>query len=331
MTAEGLILPLRDPAWGSRRCARGSKVWVGRSRCGAHPARVRRLRSGFPWGTVLELLDVYNAFSYGVDDGLGPIEDVQLPVDVRGVVAHRFLRDVQRTSDLPIAHTLSQGPYHLELPLGERRGQPRAPGTSPLEGAEHLLGELWGDYGIPGVNRADGAREILGFRVLQQVALRTGLDALEDVLVFLVAREDDDRGLRQKIPELARGADAVHLGHGDIHQDHVRLFFAAQLDALLAVVGYTDHLHAGQHVHEARNALGEKSLVVHDRHPDDLFVAVAQESHTTFFSKGQHSAYCTRLPPRRPRANGWGSREPLSPTASSVRAASSSEISISRC
>src|SRR5918998_3499880 len=283
--------------------------------------------SGFRGGTILHSLDVYDALPDGVDHRLRPIEDVQLPVNVRGVVPHGLLRDAKSVGNLPVALALGQGPYDLEFSVCERGHQLRpAWPLAALKGAQHLLGELWGDDGIPGVNRADGAREILGFRVLQQVALRAGLDALEDVLVFLVAREDNDRGLRQKIPELACGADAVHLGHGDIHQDHVRLFLAAQRDALLAVVGYADHLQAGQHVHEARNALGEKSLVVHYRHPDDLFVAVAQEPHTTFFSKGQHSVYCTRLPPRRRRANGWGSPEPLSPTACPVQAASSSGI-----
>src|SRR5918995_4810075 len=144
MTTEGLILPLREPGWGSRRCARGWKVWVGRSRCGARPARVRRLRSGFPWGTVLQLLDVYDAFPYGVDDGLGSVEDVQLPVDIRGVVPDRLLRDAKRPGYLPVAHTLRQGPYHLELPLGKRRrSELRTPGPAALEGIEHLLGEVW--------------------------------------------------------------------------------------------------------------------------------------------------------------------------------------------
>ena len=36
---------------------------------------------------VLELCDGNNALTYGVDHGLDPVEDVQLSVDVRGVVA----------------------------------------------------------------------------------------------------------------------------------------------------------------------------------------------------------------------------------------------------
>jgi hypothetical protein len=47
------------------------------------------------------------------------------------------------------------------------------------------------------------------------------------MLVFLMTREDDDGGLREKIPDLASCTDAVHLRHGDVHQNHVRLFLAA--------------------------------------------------------------------------------------------------------
>jgi hypothetical protein len=109
--------------------------------------------------------------------------------------------------------------------------------------------------------------------------LRARLYALEDVLIFLVAREDDDRGLRQKSLDLARGADTVHFRHGDVHQDDIRLFLAAERDGLLAVVGYTHHLNAGQHVYEAGDTLGEEPLVVHYRHADDIFAFVAQKPH----------------------------------------------------
>ena len=130
-----------------------------------------------------------------------------------------------------------------------------------------------------------------GSESFEQVALRAGLYALEDVLVLLVPGEDDHRGLRQEVPDLPRSAYAVHLGHRDVHQDHVGLFLAAQRDGLLAVVGHAHHLHAGQHVDEAGEALGEEPLVVHDRHADDLFFAVAQEPRL-LLSSGHHVLYC---------------------------------------
>jgi hypothetical protein len=51
----------------------------------------------------------------------------------------------------------------------------------------------------------------------------------------------------------------------------------AERDALLPVEGYPHHLDAGQHPDETREAVGEEPLVVHDRYPDGLFFAVAQE------------------------------------------------------
>src|SRR3712207_5643556 len=93
----------------------------------------------------------------------------------------------------------------------------------------------------------------------------------------LVAGEDDDRGPRQEVPDLARGADAVHPGHGDVHEHHVGLLLPAERDALLPVEGHPHHLDAGQHPDEAREAFGEEPLVVHDRHADGFFFAVAQE------------------------------------------------------
>jgi DNA invertase Pin-like site-specific DNA recombinase len=63
MVGDSILSPLGRES-GSRRCARGSKVWVGRSRLRARPAGARRLRSGFPWGAVLKLLDVYDAFPH---------------------------------------------------------------------------------------------------------------------------------------------------------------------------------------------------------------------------------------------------------------------------
>jgi hypothetical protein len=108
---------------------------------------------------------------------------------------------------------------------------------------------------------------------------RTGLYALEDVLVVLVGRQDMNGGLWQEVPDLPGGADTVHLRHGDVHQDHVGFFFAAQLDGLLAVVGDAHHLHLGQHIHEARETSGEQPLVVHDRHTNhNLFVFAHRNS-----------------------------------------------------
>ena len=119
--------------------------------------------SGFARRAVLQIPDVYDTFPHGVDHRLGSVEDVQLPVDVGGVVAYRLLRDAQRTCYLPVAHALGQGLYDLELPLGQRGSELSTTlESAALEGVEHLLGEVGGDYGIPREDRVDRTREILG-------------------------------------------------------------------------------------------------------------------------------------------------------------------------
>src|SRR5215213_11666658 len=120
---------------------------------------------------------------------------------------------------------------------------------------------------------------------LRRLTLRAGLYPLKDVLVVLVGRQNYNGSLWQEVPDLPGGADAVHLRHGDVHQDYVGFFLPAQLDGLLAVVGDAHHLHLGQHVHEAREASSEQPLVVHDRHANnDLFV-FAQDLHIPSIDK----------------------------------------------
>src|SRR5918998_5261553 len=184
--------------------------------------------SGFRGGTIRQFLDVYDALPDGVDHRLRPIEDVQLPVDVRCVVAYGLLRDAKSVGYLPVALALGQGPYDLEFSVCERGHQLRpAWPLAALEGAQHLLGELWGDDGVPGVNRADGAREVLELGVLEQITLGAGLYSLEDLFVFFVGRQNDNGGLGQESPDLTRGADTVHLRHGDVPQNHVGLCLPA--------------------------------------------------------------------------------------------------------
>jgi hypothetical protein len=135
--------------------------------------------------------------------------------------------------------------------------------------------------------------------------LRACLYALEDVLVFLVARKNNHGGLRQKVFDLARGTDAIHFRHGDVHKDDVWLFLAAKPDGLLAIVGHANHLNAGQHVHESGDTLGEKPLVVHNRHADDIFALVAQNLTLLCRFEVQYASNCIRCLPSVSLMNRW--------------------------
>jgi hypothetical protein len=65
-----------------------------------------------------------------------------------------------------------------------------------------------------------------------------------------------------------RRLEAVHLGHADVHQDHVGTGAAGQLDGLAPVGSFTDHVDVFGRTQQHDEAAADQSLVVGDRDPD---------------------------------------------------------------
>ncbi len=67
--------------------------------------------------------------------------------------------------------------------------------------------------------------------------------------------------------DLASGLDAVHFGHRDVHQDHVRAKGGSQLDGFGTVSGLTDHLEAS-FGHRSPEAFAKHAMVVGQHEPN---------------------------------------------------------------
>ena len=63
-------------------------------------------------------------------------------------------------------------------------------------------------------------------------------------LALLEAREDDDLRIRGDPVDRGYRLQAVHLGHGEVQHDHVRLVLGYHADGLAAVGGLGNHHHA---------------------------------------------------------------------------------------
>ncbi len=90
--------------------------------------------------------------------------------------------------------------------------------------ADDPAGDARRQQGVPGRDRPDRAQQLDRFGVLDQEARGARPQRLEDVLVQLEGGQDDhpgtgQRGLRGDAPG---GLQAVHPGHPDVHQHHVR-------------------------------------------------------------------------------------------------------------
>jgi hypothetical protein len=92
-----------------------------------------------------------------------------------------------------------------------------------------------------GVHGQDGLDQFAAMHVLQQVAPRTRFRQSEGVLVAVISGEYEDSGGSEKRLDLLGGLDPVELGHGNVHQHHVRSQLHGQAGGLLAVAGLTKH------------------------------------------------------------------------------------------
>ncbi len=61
---------------------------------------------------------------------------------------------------------------------------------------------------------------------------------------------------------------AVHIGHDDVHQDHIRLRRARQRHRLGAVLGFGHHGEAAQPLAELAQALAHQGVVIGDQDPN---------------------------------------------------------------
>ena len=106
--------------------------------------------------------------------------------------------------------------------------------------------------------------------VLEQEAGRSGAQRAEDVLVEVERGQHEHARPRLDAGggQTRRGLDAVHAGHADVHQDHVRPQVVGALDRLGAVARLADDLEVVLGLQEEPEAGADEFLVVDDQQPD---------------------------------------------------------------
>ena len=117
---------------------------------------------------------------------------------------------------------------------------------------------------MPATCGAYGVEELLRTGVLQQEAARAGLEGVEEVVVAVEGRHDDD------VPEVvgdevAGGLDAVHPRHLDVHQHDVGAGRAGPFDRLEAVGGLADDLDVVLDREDHREARPHHGVVVDEQ------------------------------------------------------------------
>jgi len=103
---------------------------------------------------------------------------------------------------------------------------------------------------------------------LQDVTACPAAYRLDHELPVVVGGQHDHADLGMLIPEHAGGLQAVHLGHTDVDQRDIGLLGVDELQELLAVRCFADHVDAVGHVQIAAQPLTNQRMVVGDGDPD---------------------------------------------------------------
>lgn len=216
------------------------------------------------------------------------------------------LGQVEAGGQFGVAQPAGQQAEDLQFARGERGevavegGGVAAPLGEPLHQA---AGDGGREKGVAGADRADGRGQLLGRDVLEEEAAGPGGQCRVDVTVEVEGGEDDDTGAVGERDALgsdgvggsavgedaAGGLQAVHLGHPDVHQDHVGTCAADGCDRFDPVGRLTDDIDAVG-AEDQPESCAYQGLVVGDEHTQRLGHGV---------SKGISAS--TRKPPVRSR------------------------------
>ena len=123
---------------------------------------------------------------------------------------------------------------------------------------------------IAGGDRLDRDDEVGRRHVLEQESAGPGAQRLDDVLVGVERRQDQDVRVRRDAvaDDPAGRLDAVEDRHPDVHDDDIGAEAPCRLDALLAVGRLPDHLDVGLVVEDHPEPGANELLIVDEDDPD---------------------------------------------------------------
>src|SRR6266566_438065 len=159
-----------------------------------------RGRWAVPW-SITDLRSLDPPLPDRVHDRLRAVVHRQLSQDARHVILHGLLGDGQRVGDLFVRHALRDVVQDLHLTGRERRKYVCRPWTihgKLAELSEHLrrdrrpAEDLLVDDELAGPHLADGIDELGGLAVLVEVGGGASADRLEEDLLLILGRQDDD-------------------------------------------------------------------------------------------------------------------------------------------
>src|SRR5690606_2007419 len=230
---------------------------------GHGPRPAARPRAGPAAARRASGVTVYQPLAQGEQRRLGAALEAELGEEAGHVRLHRGLGHVEALGDGLVREALGHQGQHLGLALGERLAQLR-PAHLPHE--PRLGARVEAHLAAGG--RPHGLERLVGPLLLQHVAGRAGLDHVDDEAVLEHRRERHDLDVGEAAPDLARGLDAVHDGHQQVHHDDVGPELLDELERLAPVARLADDLEVGLEPEGEPQAPPHDGVVVNEQDAD---------------------------------------------------------------
>ena len=179
-----------------------------------------------------------------------------------------LLADEELLSDLLAGEAFGDQLHHLELARTKRVLRRGLTATRAVEIVAHQrphgrrIEERLATHGGPA-----GLDQIAVGRGLEHVAGCPGLERLEEVLLVVVHREDQDAQLWLALRQFERCLETGHPRHRHVQNREMHIFGERKLDSLRAIAGFGDHLQVRRRVEHHAEAVADDLMVVGEQDP----------------------------------------------------------------
>jgi hypothetical protein len=195
--------------------------------------------------------------------------DAQRAHQIRAVHRDRVDAQVEHHGDFLIRLAVSDELQDLLLALRQLVVRIVGPfERAGLDRADQHAGQLGAEVLLSGGDRPHRAREVRLDRALEDVPLDAGVQRVLHVLFVGVHAQDQDARAGPLLQQLDRRMQPVHLRHGHVHHDNVRVQLLGKGNGVHAIAGLADDNDLPIVFEDPPESLPHERVIVNENHAD---------------------------------------------------------------
>jgi hypothetical protein len=200
-----------------------------------------------------------------VQSQLEAVGDAEFVKDVVEMVLDGLLADEELFADFFVAEALSDELDDFLFAVAEQGLFAARAGFGGLgEGFQDLGGHAVIEPDFAGVDAVNAFYEQIGGGLLENDAAGAEAHGADNVAIVFGGSEDDDAGRERVEIDFLEDGQAVFIGHAEVEQENIGLELGDKLDALGAVLSFTNDGDVFVSAEELAQAVAENGMVIRE-------------------------------------------------------------------